>query len=125
MTAANVTRASHLDSEDDRAALAYATLLERAETIRLLILDGTLDPYDGLALAVAPSDEIVALQRARWSADAARARRRFSPEARERALLLVAGGASYRLAASAALGDERYRMTVWRWARQREQEVAQ
>lgn len=105
---------------DHGSALAYATLLERAETIRALILDGTLDPLEGLALAITPTPEVEEAQRARWRAEALRTRRRFSTAARERALLLVAGGASYRLAAAAALGDERYRMTVWRWARQQE-----
>ena len=105
------------------SALAYATLLERAETIRLLILDGTLDPVEGLALTIAPTPELVAVQRARWRADARKARRRFSDESRERALALVAGVASFRMAAAAALGDERYRMTVWRWARSREAEM--
>lgn len=106
------------------STVRYATLIERADTIRTLICDGTLDPWEGLELIVAPSAEVVEVQRARWRADASHARRRFSPEARARALALVAGGASFRMAAVAALGDERYRMNVWRWARKQEREMA-
>lgn len=90
----------------------YASLLERADMITELILDGTLDPEAGLALAISTSPRLREVERTR---------QRFTPEAREQALALVAGGASYRLAASAALGDERFRMQVWRWARERQQ----
>ena len=105
---------------EDAPEITYASLVERAEVIRSLVMDGTLDGWTGLAFIIWPTEEIEEAQRARWRHDAEQARKRFTPEARERALLLVAGGASYRLAASVALGDERHRMSVWRWARARE-----
>lgn len=111
-----------LESQEiqDAPEIAYASLLERAETVLGLIEDGTLDPVMGLSYVVWPTEEIEEAQHALWEHDAQQSRRRFTPEARARALLLVAGGASYRLAASVALGDERFRMNVWRWARRRE-----
>ena len=96
------------------APLPYGNLLERAETIRELILDGSLDPLDGLVLVVCPPPEVLAAER---EANARRIRKRYSAEAKAMALALVAGGASCRLAAASVLGDERLRITVWRWAR--------
>lgn len=95
----------------------YGNIYDRAETIRALIIDGALDPLDGIWLLVYPSEEMVAAERARHEADARTARHRYSVAARERAVALVAGGASCRMAAASVLGDERLRTTVWRWAR--------
>lgn len=101
----------------DGSGIAYETLIERADTIRQLVCDGSLDPLEGLALTVWPSQDVREAEQARHRHEEAKARRHFSPEAREQALRLVAGGASYRVAASVALGHERFRMNVWRWAR--------
>jgi hypothetical protein len=111
---------SELEREaEEVAALPYDTLLDRAETIRWLIIDGTLDPEEGLLLVVCPTEAVEEAQRARRRVEEAKLRRRFSVDARELALALVAGGASHRMAAAAALGHERFRMTVWRWAKKR------
>lgn len=101
----------------DAPGLSYESLIERADTIRKLVLDGSLDPVDGLALTVWPTEEVQEAEVARRRHDETKARRTFSEDAREQALRLVAGGASYRLAASVALGHERFRMNVWRWSR--------
>lgn len=101
----------------DSVGTSYETLIQRADTIRQLVLDGSLDPAEGLALTVWPSPDVHEAERAKHVHEESKARRRFSSEAREQALRLVAGGASYRVAASLALGHERFRMNVWRWAR--------
>lgn len=107
---------------DDNFWLSYDTLLARADTIRTLICDGTLDPVEGIWLILFPPDGVREAERARRSAE--HARLRFTPEARQRALDLVAGGASFRVAAASALGDARHRMQVWRWARERRRVTA-